>query len=220
VAFAKFRSAEKALAAALLFGTVVTIYTGSSSLHPLPLSDLPSKLYIIPSNRSSSIKHPPRRLLPRRLPQHVHRPPIPPRRIRRPHHHAHGVHAPLVSRHHCADSDLVHACGADLRSWSAGTAIAQLVVDEAAASVGVSKTLKGWYYGTSPFRTWTYPCALTVLTLPHSPPYSVIRLGRVVAGAHRVHRPLSHRHVTERVITGGGREKSARGGPLSFSVPL
>ena len=40
-AFAKFRSAEKALAAALPFGTVVTINTGSSSLHPLQLSDFP-----------------------------------------------------------------------------------------------------------------------------------------------------------------------------------
>jgi len=30
-----------------------------------------------------------------------------------------------------------------------GTAISQLVVDEAAASVGISKALKGYYYGTS-----------------------------------------------------------------------
>jgi hypothetical protein len=125
VAFAKFRSAEKALAAAFPLGMVVTINTGSSSLHPLPLSDLPSKLYNIPSNRSSSIKGPPpHRLLPQRLPHgavHVrllHPPAIPPRRIRRPHHHAHGVHAPLVGRYHRADSDLGHARGADLRSWS------------------------------------------------------------------------------------------------------
>lgn len=39
----------------------------------------------------------------------------------------------------------IYALGVD------GTAIAQLVVDEAAASVGVSKALKGWYYGTSSF---------------------------------------------------------------------
>jgi hypothetical protein len=107
----------------------------------------------------------------------------------------------------------IYALGVD------GTAIAQLVVDEAAASVGVSKALKGWYYGTSSFRTLIYPCTLTVHTLPYSSPYTGIRLGRVVAGAHRVHRPLSHRHVSERVTTGGGRETPARGGPLSFSVP-
>ena len=62
------------------------------------------------------------------------------------------------------------------------------------------------------------PLCKRVLTLPPSPPYSGIRLGRVVAGAHRVHRPLRHRHVSERVITGGG-GTSARGGPLSFSDP-
>jgi hypothetical protein len=84
-----------------------------------------------------------------------------------------------------------------------GAAIAQLVVDEAAASVGVLKALEGYYHGTSSFRTWTYPCAQTILTLPHSPPYSGIRLGGMVAGAHRVHGPLRHRHISERVITGG-----------------
>jgi hypothetical protein len=41
----------------------------------------------------------------------------------------------------------IYALGVD------GTAIAQLVVDEAAASVDVSKALKGYYYGTSSFRT-------------------------------------------------------------------
>jgi len=124
-AFAKFRSAEKALAAALPIGTVVTINIGSSSIHPLRLCDFVSKLYTTSSNRPSSIKRPPpHRLLPHRLPHGpvharlLHPPPIPPQRIHRPHYHAHGVHAPLVSRRHRADGDLVHTPGADLRSWS------------------------------------------------------------------------------------------------------
>jgi len=66
------------------------------------------------------------------------------------------------------------------------------------------------------FRTWRYPCALTVLTLTNSPPYSGICLGGMVAGAHRMHCPLRHGHVSKRVITGGEEGTPARGGPLSF----
>jgi hypothetical protein len=69
------------------------------------------------------------------------------------------VHAPLVAAI-IAQTVIwgtrvaqIYALGVD------GTAIAQLVVDDAAASVGVSKALKGWYYGTSSFLTWIYPFA-------------------------------------------------------------
>lgn len=74
-----------------------------------------------PPNRPPSNKRPPHhRLLPHRLPHgpiHVrllHPPAKPPRRFPRPHDHAHGVHAPVVSRHYRADGDLGDARGADL----------------------------------------------------------------------------------------------------------
>lgn len=47
----------------------------------------------------------------------------------------------------------IYAMGLD------GTAIAQLVVDEAAASVGVSKALKGYYYGKPSAPGHSNPCA-------------------------------------------------------------
>lgn len=47
----------------------------------------------------------------------------------------------------------IYAIGVD------GTAIAQIIVDDAAASVGVSKALKGYYYGKPSVPGYSNPCA-------------------------------------------------------------